>query len=132
MAPQFNPLHFFDVSEFIYEKKLSDKEESCYRTAIGRIYYSIFLKIRSRLSREAGFHRHSGNIGSDKSHKAVITFLQGKGGEFGKLGDLLEKLKGMRINSDYLLERPIFDNDVKIANAYFTSIKEKCEKCGYW
>jgi hypothetical protein len=41
----YNPKGFYDVAEKIKDDK-NYKAESRYRTAIGRYYYFIFLKIR--------------------------------------------------------------------------------------
>ena len=133
MASQFDPFHFFEVSDFVYENRLCGKEESCYRTAIGRIYYSIFLKIKDKMEKQGDFIRYKYSDGKNfGEHEILLKFLLTKGGEFTKLSNNLEKLRNLRVDSDYKIDKEVFESQVKLAKALFEVIKKNCQSCGYF
>lgn len=71
-------------------------EKGKFRTSIGRIYYSAFLSIRTRLERKKGF-----TFGEEKQHKEVRTSL--KLIHMDYMADQLKELFDYRIDADYYL-----------------------------
>ena len=90
----FDPGQFFAVTETLASREQS---EAALRTAVGRAYYSVFLRARRALN----------VLGSRNIHNRVIS-------EVRRLdrptGDSLGKLEELRIRADYDLdvEDPFF------------------------
>ncbi|MCK4647321.1 hypothetical protein KAT24_00110 [Candidatus Pacearchaeota archaeon] len=105
------------------DEPFENNEEACYRTSIGRIYYSVFLIIRDKLY-SMGKRYEIKQIRSFGEHEKIIIYLQTRMGPIElKLGGLLKKLKDLRVDCDYELGMEIQVNKVEDAIFFFKSIK---------
>ena len=99
----FNPEDFYKIAENIYNKLNTSTipyKEAWIRTAISRLYYSIFLYLRNMI----GYKKyHKRDI-----HQIVPEILINKGGVFTKIGYKLSKIREIRNTADY-------DTDKKLA-----------------
>ena len=126
MVSNFKPIHFLDVSKHLYQNFINEKEESCYRTAIGRIYYSVFLIIRDKIKWDSNFIKYKGGLSDRKllnnPHELIIKFLFSMGKEYEDLSKNLETLRDLRNNSDYDINPPIIKRQVETAFELFQFI----------
>jgi len=93
MAMAFNPLDFSNLARTLAAGSAS---EAVYRTAVGRLYYSLHLVARDRLALTAKQMKKEGGY-----HKAVVNRVTKKDVATGGQLDLLRVL---RIEADYHLQ----------------------------
>lgn len=123
MVTKFDCFLFNDVGMKLKDEPFENNEEACYRTSIGRIYYSVFLIIRDKLY-SMGKRYEIKQIRSFGEHEKIIIYLQTRMGPIElKLGGLLKKLKDLRVDCDYELGMEIQVNKVEDAIFFFKSIK---------
>ena len=92
----FDPQEFLRVADSLVSQ---DTSEASLRTAVGRIYYAVFLTARETL----------GVSGRSRIHGRVIGELRRRD---RYAGGQLEKLEGLRVVADYQLDvRSAFDVD---------------------
>ena len=92
----FDPQEFLRVADSLVSQ---DTSEASLRTAVGRIYYAVFLTARETL----------GVSGRSRIHGRVIGELRRRD---RYAGGQLEKLEGLRVVADYQLDvQSAFDVD---------------------
>ena len=84
----FDPEEFLRVADSLV---LQDTSEASLRTAVGRIYYAVFLTARETL----------GVSGRNRIHGRVIGELRRRD---RYAGGQLERLEGLRVVADYQLD----------------------------
>ncbi|ACX72881.1 conserved hypothetical protein [Methanocaldococcus vulcanius M7] len=138
----------FDIDEFkeIAEKLPTFKslpDEGKYRTAIGRYYYYIFLKLRE-IAKEIEEDREDGIYGllnSGKAHGALpayftafadnLRFDNNLRAELIKLADNLSRLRGKRNKCDYSIHENITFFDVIGAKKRVDTIEQIITNISY-
>ena len=107
MARKFDPRDFIIIGERVAQCQSKDccipSNEALYRTAISRIYYSVFLRLREYF----GIKQHQ------SVHQKVINALYYRG--YIILGHMLEELRDHRTIADYNLRAKITREKVKAA-----------------
>jgi uncharacterized protein (UPF0332 family) len=132
MATKFDALLFLDVANKLKENPFSNKEEACFRTSVGRIYYSAYLFIRDKLH-SLGKRYEMESSSSGGVHERLINYLKIDGDvQWRFLGRLLEELKELRTSVDYELESEIEMGMVDVALEKFRLIKLQLQKIGWW
>jgi uncharacterized protein (UPF0332 family) len=138
----------FDIDEFkeVAEKLPTFKslpDEGKYRTAIGRYYYYIFLKLRNIIryvENKRGNYRVLGLLKSGKAHKVVQIYfellskknLDSKlSDDFLTISELLKVMRDKRNNADYQEDIPISKRDVEIMRKMVEMIDNIIETISY-
>jgi len=118
----FDPQDFAEVATFL---AIPGARESHLRTAIGRLYYSLFLKLKERLRNSIG-----GRQARKTPHKAVIKAL---GEQNTSAADGLRRLMILREQADYFLvpSKPEFTDwseNWKLASSLFTDVSGQIQQ----
>ncbi len=131
MAGRFDPLIFFDVADHLRSNPLQNKEEACFRTSVGRIYYTAFLLIRNKL---VGKSYAISQMPGTGEHEKLINYLKRSSknvNEFA-LGALLDSLKTLRRHADYEPQNPLQDTHLESAFSKFQQIKIYLNQIGWY
>ena len=104
----YDPRGLYRLAEEIKDDERYEKE-SRYRTAINRLYYSLFLMVLQMYLNEGNSVKDPNRI-----HKEVREWFQG---EYSRAGNKLEMLhKEFRVLADYYLDERV---DEKMTNDAF-------------
>jgi uncharacterized protein (UPF0332 family) len=79
------------------ESLRTSPEESCLRSAISRVYYSVYCQARNLLIEEWDLVIRD----TESAHSKVWRFYREKGGTFAAIGRTGTKLFANRVNADY-------------------------------
>jgi len=91
MSQRFDPLEFLTVAGAL----AAQSGEAEIRTAVGRVYYALFLLARERL----------GGAPSGSVHQQVIGSLRARSG-YRIVADELDRLRRLRVVADYEMMPP--------------------------
>ncbi len=106
----FDPLLWIGVADELAVRR----EEAHLRTAIGRVYYALFVKTRDELE-SAGLLQPRGD---DSDHRAVVARLQTRRGNAALI---LTRLRRARNASDY-------EPDSAVGHSTWASIRSDCDE----
>ena len=116
----FNPEDFYKIAENIYNKLNTSTipyKEAWIRTAISRLYYSIFLYLRNMI----GYKKyHKRDI-----HQIVSEILIDKGGLFTKIGYKLSEIREIRNTADYDTDKTV---SLELLEHVITTVNDMFEK----
>ena len=109
----YNPKGFYDVAEKIKDDK-NYKAESRYRTAIGRYYYFIFLKIRDLILKIDKRPEIQWALNSPRSHAYVRLYLDElaeitNNEDFERISENVGRLHNLRKLADYRTYKKLTD-----------------------
>ncbi len=134
MASSFNVLDFYNVASFLIV--CEKKEESAFiRTAIGRVYYSVFLTLRDKAKNTKWYKENRDYSGAGGYHKQLLAFFEkpvndiiekGDGKIFFEISIHLKKLQELRTKSDYEREEITIKN-FETAKSLFESLRAKVQ-----
>lgn len=120
MSLNFNVLTFNDVAHFLIKNNSKD-DQAFIRTAIGRIYYATYLKIRAK-AKMKGFTEVD-YPGAGGVHKKLMAFLDMMSDKNAFLISRdLKLLMKLRHNADYETHE-VTNNDFIAAKGLFDNIK---------
>ncbi len=137
MVSNFKYSDFYNVALFLMKGDIKEDEASI-RTAIGRIYYSLYLILRDKAI-NLGF-KQTEYDGAGGSHKQLLAFFEkppnkiiedGDGKVFLMIVTYFKPLQELRIKSDYK-EEEIKDKDFELAKALLQGLKLKLQKFPRW
>lgn len=106
MAHIFDPEEFLEIARVLITDN-NYPQSGRYRTSIGRAYYAVYLRAKTRLS-GLGIHL----IEKEKVHEELRKILRDKLGRWD-LYDKFQQLFDLRIDADYFPEKRI---DLDICN----------------
>ncbi len=119
MERNFEVVDFIHMADFLEENAQPEKIEVFLRTAIGRIYYSIYLTLlkKAKTNRIVRYTK----IRDVGDHQNLIDYFrnyynpQNPDNISLKIADNLELLRDLRIKADYKPDEKIIEKDLKMA-----------------
>lgn len=122
MSDRFSPIDFFILAQKLIENPdYIEREECCFRTSIGRSYYSVYLLVRELVSDKIG--GLPPDYGKQKQYVEKKIKIMNPG-----VGDELKDLKRRRAKADYNIILKIGKKDAEeakmIAEEIIQDLKE--------
>ena len=120
--------HFHDIATRIVDMLLIDKDiatkdrEMVYRTAINRLYYSIFHNLALH------FHFRFTSVEEKMIHSAIQSKLKMR--NLDAIASMLEEMRLSRVDADYHLNKSVKRTDFEEMLEYHQTIIERLEYDG--
>ena len=118
--PHFHSIVMKIVDKFLIEKDIAGKErEMIYRTAINRLYYSIFHNLASH------FHFRFSSFEEKMIHSAIQNKLKMR--NLDAIASILEEMRLSRVDADYHLNKSVKRTDFEEMLEYHQNIIDRLE-----
>lgn len=144
MALGFEFLDFHEIATFLATSN-HEKEEASFRTAIGRIYYTIYLIMRDKAKATRSYNYEEDYSGAGGFHRQLIAFFESPPKELVEDEEFMRKhgktfyiivrhlkdLLQLRVRADYK-KAEVTKKDFESAKGLFKNLRVKIQNDDIW